>query len=214
MFICSGTAMVFLIMFELALVPGAVALVLVPVGCGRTIRGSVELRMDAIDVGALKTRQGVLRATGAAIAGGLACGISSMAKASDEIGSNRTYFQRFPTLFAPLYGAATKKTILRKMAENVWALEQNLSLGPLETPLRCVVVRLKDGTLWVHNPLAPTQEFFALVESCAGDFRGPISVAHVVVSTYALEHKIFAKGKRTSSSASRSPCMHTRLKRH
>lgn len=194
---------------ELALVPSAVALVLVQVGCGRTICGSAAaLRMDAINVGALKTRRGVLRATGAAIAGGLACGISSMAKASDEIGSNRTYFQRFPTLFAPLYGAGTKKTILRKMAENVWALEQSLSLGPLETPLRCVVVRLKDGTLWVHNPLAPTQEFFALVESCAGDFRGPLSVAHVVVSTYALEHKIFAKGKRTSSSASRSACTH------
>ncbi len=127
----SGRRLVaFFIMFGLALVPSALALVAVPVGCGPTMRGSAALRMDAIDVGALKTRRGVLRATGAAIAGGLACGISSMAKASNEIGSNRTYFQRFPTLFAPL-GAGTKKTILRKMAENVWALEQTLSLGPL-----------------------------------------------------------------------------------
>jgi hypothetical protein len=52
---------------ELALVPSAVALVLVQVGCGRTICGSAAaLRMDAINVGALKTRRGVLRATGAA----------------------------------------------------------------------------------------------------------------------------------------------------
>lgn len=72
----------------------------------------------------------------------------------------------------------------------MWALEQSLELGPLESPLRCVVIRLNDGSLWVHAPLAPTEEFFELVESCAD---GPDSIAHVVVPTYALEHKIFAK---------------------
>jgi hypothetical protein len=103
--------------------------------------------------------------------------------------TKRSYFQRFPTLFAPLYGDATRETIKRQVGENIWALEQNLELGPLETPLRCVVIRLNDddGTLWVHAPLAPTEEFFQLVESCGG------KVGHVVVPTYALEHKIFVK---------------------
>lgn len=101
---------------------------------------------------------------------------------------SRSYFQRFPSLFGPIYGGASgRKTIKRRIAPNVFVLEQSLVLGPLETPLRCVVVRLDDGSLWVHCPLAPTEEFFRLVESCGE------RVAHVVVPTYALEHKIFAK---------------------
>jgi len=99
----------------------------------------------------------------------------------------RSYFQDVPTLFAPLYGEDSRETRLREIVPGeVYALEQNLALGPLETPLRCVVVKLKDGTCWVHAPVAPTREFFELAESLG-------KVAHVVVPTYALEHKIFAK---------------------
>jgi len=115
---------------------------------------------------------------------------TSFAKASPSIDSTahpRSYFQDVPTLFAPLYGSDERATLLKTVVpEKVFALEQNLALGPLETPLRCVVVKLNDGSLWVHAPLAPTSEFFELVESL-----GPVK--HVVVPTYALEHKIFAK---------------------
>ena len=116
--------------------------------------------------------------------------------------NKQSYFQRFPTLFAPLYGTDSRRTIRRQVSENVWMLEQNLELGPLETPLRCVVIRLQEtGELWVHAPLAPTQEFFELVESCCDESSGSSSsssssssrVAHVVVPTYALEHKVFVK---------------------
>jgi len=123
--------------------------------------------------------------------------ISTSASATEEsfaadaaATTTTTYFQQFPTLFDPLYGSSSRKTILKSVDTNIWALEQNLSLGPLETPIRCVVIKLKDGTLWVHAPLAPTIEFFELVESLADDGKG---VSHVVIPTYALEHKIFAK---------------------
>lgn len=65
-----------------------------------------------------------------------------------------------------------------------------------------MVVRLQDGSLWVHAPLAPSREFFELVESCAEECGAPSSgpsgagssaVRHIVVPTYALEHKVFAK---------------------
>jgi len=115
----------------------------------------------------------------------------------------QTFTQRFPTLFKPFLGEGTKKTIKTTLIEDrCWALEQTIELGPLETPLRCVVVRLSSGDLWVHNPLAPTEEFFQLVESCAenGDGYEPSSstsssarVSSIVVPTYALEHKIFAR---------------------
>jgi len=99
----------------------------------------------------------------------------------------RSYHQNVPTLFAPLFGDDSRETILTCVVPDVlWFLTQNLALGPLETPIRCVVVKLEDGGLWVHAPLAPTSEFFSLIESL-GD------VQHVVVPTYALEHKIFAK---------------------
>ena len=112
------------------------------------------------------------------------------------------FTQRFPSLFQPFLGEGTKKTIKTTIVEGrCWALEQTIELGPLETSLRCVVVRLSSGDLWVHNPLAPTDEFFRLVESCsADDGASPPSsasassrVSSIVVPTYALEHKIFAR---------------------
>lgn len=129
-------------------------------------------------------RRDFLRAATAVLGSSLTA--NSVANAA-ELESQRKYFQRFPTLFAPLYGEATRKTVKYPIGENIWALEQNLELGPLETPLRCVVIRLNNGSLWVHAPLAPTEEFFQLVESCGE------TVSHVVVPTYALEHKVFVK---------------------
>jgi hypothetical protein len=69
-----------------------------------------------------------------------------------------------------------------------------------------VVIRLEndgneDGGLWVHAPLAPTLEFFELVESCGADGSSGSSsssssssvVKYVVAPSYALEHKVFVK---------------------
>ena len=155
-------------------------------------RGASTTEADAGDSAKLSrppSRRAVLAAavsaplastTRAALANGASTGRSTPV-------DPRSYFQDVPTLFAPLYGEDSRETLLREIVPGeVYALEQNLALGPLETPLRCVAIKLKDGTCWVHAPLAPTREFFELAESV-----GP--VAHVVVPTYALEHKIFAK---------------------
>ena len=135
------------------------------------------------------TRRGALRAALGAGALALAATTSpDLAVAAADPANPRSYFQRYPTLFAPFYGDDERVTLLKTVVpDQVWALEQNLAIGPLETPLRCVVIRLEDGSLWIHAPLAPTAEFFALVESIGGPVR------HVVVPTYALEHKIFAR---------------------
>ena len=165
-------------------------------GCGIT-------GMDGVGAGD-NNRRDLLRSMGASIlAAGMGIGTGKGVNAANNVGTitnsnSRSYVQRFPAPFDPILGKASfeRETILRKISDNVWALEQNLSLGVLETPLRCVVVRLKNGGgLWVHAPLAPTEEFFRLVESCAGDGDGGNagSVKHVVVPTYALEHKIFVR---------------------
>jgi len=115
---------------------------------------------------------------------------------ADTITTNsaaREFKQTFPTLFRPFIGQGTKVTVKRELVpDKLWALEQNIELGPLETTIRCVVARLDDGSLWVHAPLAPTREFFEMVESCASA-SSPSAVKYVVVPTYALEHKIFTK---------------------
>ena len=113
------------------------------------------------------------------------------ANAADD-DARRLFEQRFPVLFKPFIGRGTRATVKRTIVPGqMWAFEQNIELGPLETTIRCVTCKLSDGSLWVHAPLAPTEEFFEFVESC-GDGTSAC-VRYVVVPTYALEHKIFAK---------------------
>ena len=139
----------------------------------------------------LPTRREALIRSAAAVAAAVTQPSSPSLALDDtaDLHHRRTYVQQFPTLFDPLYGQSERETIKRQISDNIWSIEQSLILGPLETPIRCVVVRLSDGTLWVHAPLAPTAEFFELVESCGG---GAV-VSSVVVPTYALEHKVFVK---------------------
>lgn len=140
--------------------------------------------------GPVVSRRGALRgAMGAAAGFAFNNPFSDDVLVAAETGVNpRRYFQRYPTLFAPFYGDDERATIVKEVVPgSVWALEQNLAIGPLETPLRCVVIKLNSGELWVHAPLAPTEEFFTLVESLGAP------VGHIVVPTYALEHKVFAR---------------------
>ena len=187
--------------------------------------GRVRIRTTTELCDVVAGRRDVLAFTAAAITGSASCAKNVNALGLEQQQQQQQkYALKFPTLFAPLYGEAYRKTIKRPLGGSksntttttntgtasitnddkddntiIWALEQNLELGPLQTPVRCTVIRLNDGTLWVHAPLAPTQEFFDLVESCAatssgsgnGDNRN--AVAHVVVPTYALEHKVFVK---------------------
>lgn len=133
------------------------------------------------------SRRGALRgALGATAALGIfmtsPTGSTKLAASAAAAVNPRAYFQRYPTLFAPFYGDDERATIIKEVVPgSVWALEQNLAIGPLETPLRCVVIKLGSGQLWVHAPLAPTEEFFTLIESLGAP------VGHIVVGTYFLE---------------------------
>jgi len=65
---------------------------------------------------------------------------NNIANAVDEtkipINPKQIYNQRFPTLFDPLYGQGIRRTIKQQVGPNIWSLEQNLQLGPLQTPIR------------------------------------------------------------------------------
>lgn len=170
-------------------------------------------RVNALNLGSSTKstrREAILKTVGLVTGAGSSGAYPSLAYDLNEneniINAKRKYIQRFPTLFAPLYGEANEKetTTPQKIGENIWSIEQNLELGPLQVPIRCVVIRLSDGSLWVHNPLAPTEEFFEAVESLLEVHDGEDQnsgnvgksnnkIAYVVVPTYALEHKVFAK---------------------
>ena len=140
----------------------------------------------------VKSRRSTLAMFSAMVPIAMATEAMAATDGANALDAERAFEQTFPTLFRPFLGEGYRETRKREIVPNVlWALEQNIELGPLETVIRCVVIRLRDGTLWVHAPLAPTEEFFKMVESCGEG--GASAVAHVVVPTYALEHKIYTK---------------------
>lgn len=85
----------------------------------------------------------------------------------------------FPPLTPPLTNRATYRY---ELGRDAWALEQLLTFANVSATVRTVVIKLKDGTLWVNGPQWPTGEFCALL-----DELGP--VGHVVLPCVALEHK-------------------------
>lgn len=42
--------------------------------------------------------------------------------------------------------------------QSVWHAQQPLKFGPFSITTRMTVVRLRDGSLWVHSPISPTRE--------------------------------------------------------
>jgi hypothetical protein len=87
--------------------------------------------------------------------------------------------QYFPPLTPPL---ANRATYRYELGRNAWALEQLLTFANVSATVRTIVIKLKDGSLWVNGPQWPTGEFRALI-----DELGP--VGHVVLPCVALEHK-------------------------
>ena len=79
-----------------------------------------------------------------------------------------------------------RKTIPKKVDDNIYTFEQEHGFANVSVNFRMTVVRLNDGGLWVHAPVAPTEECVALVKKLG-------EVKYVVLPTTGLEHKIFMK---------------------
>ena len=47
----------------------------------------------------------------------------------------------------------------------VWHAQQPLKFGPISLTTRMTVVRLRDGSLWVHSPISPTRELVEELQS-------------------------------------------------
>lgn len=47
----------------------------------------------------------------------------------------------------------------------VWHAQHPLKFGPISLTTRMTVVRLRDGSLWIHSPVSPTEEIVAALQS-------------------------------------------------
>ena len=59
----------------------------------------------------------------------------------------------------------------------------------INVPVRQTVIRLREGGLWVHNPVAPTGECLRMMRDLEAE-HGPVK--HIVLGTLSLEHKALA----------------------
>ncbi|KAF7000798.1 hypothetical protein CFC21_016613 [Triticum aestivum] len=119
--------------------------------------------------------------------------LSVSASAADEASSasspssSRFYFNftGFPFPLGPFLNRRTTRT--EAVKGSVWLFEQEQALGfsSVSTNTRMTVVRLRSGGLWVHAPIAPTKECIQLIKELGAP------VEHIVLPTFAYEHKIF-----------------------
>lgn len=107
--------------------------------------------------------------------------------ASRRSSRDRKYFN-FTGYPFPLGPITERQTIRREVVKgSIWLFEQPQSLGfsNVTTNVRMTVIKLASGGLWVHAPVAPTAECIRLVK----DLGAPVE--HIVLPTFAYEHKIF-----------------------
>jgi len=103
-------------------------------------------------------------------------------------GRGRGYLIAPPPLF-PLVPAFSRRTYRYEVDPGrMWFFEQKQGIGlglNVSVNVRMTVIKLKTGGLWVHAPIAPTDECVALLEELGAP------VEHVVLPTTLFEHKIF-----------------------
>lgn len=81
----------------------------------------------------------------------------------------------------PLAAGSRRKTLETTVVPGqVWTHDQLQGIVNVNVPVRSTVVKLKEGGLWVHNPVAPTPEYLGLIQALEAA-HGPVK--HIVLGT-------------------------------
>ena len=88
----------------------------------------------------------------------------------------------------PLAGTSTRRATVQEtiIPDTMWTHDQIQGIVNVNVPVRQTVIRLKDGGLWVHNPVAPTPQLIDMMKELEEKY-GPVK--HIVLGSVALEHK-------------------------
>nr|XP_027187364.1 uncharacterized protein LOC101501957 isoform X1 [Cicer arietinum] len=130
-----------------------------------------------------------------------------VASATTNNASGRFYFN-FTGFPFPLGPFLNRSTIRNEAVKGcIWLFEQEQALGfsSVSTNIRMTVIKLKSGGLWVHAPIAPTDECiqymlqgnFYIKNFVVLNLRLKLikelgaPVEYIVLPTFAYEHKIF-----------------------
>ena len=103
---------------------------------------------------------------------------SAMSAGETRASAGRLFLE---TILPPVPERTTVRTTL---GDGMWGFEQLLTFANVSATVRMTVVRLADGVLWVHAPVAPTGECLAMLAELG-------TVRHIVLPVSALEHKAF-----------------------
>jgi hypothetical protein len=88
----------------------------------------------------------------------------------------------------PLAGTSTRRATVEEtiVPETLWTHDQIQGIVNVNVPVRMTTIRLRDGGLWVHNPVAPTPQLLQMIKRLEEQYG---AVKHVVLGSVALEHK-------------------------
>lgn len=91
---------------------------------------------------------------------------------------------RYPQWLAlPLQPGELRRTSRTDLGGGTWLFEQSLGVLDVLVNVRMTVLRLRDGSLFVHAPIAPTPECLRLLRELDAPVR------YIVLPTSAVEHK-------------------------
>jgi hypothetical protein len=80
-----------------------------------------------------------------------------------------------------------RKTILTEVVkDSVYTLDQVQGIINVNVPVRCTIIKLSEGGLFINNPVAPTPECIEMVRQLEAK-HGPVK--YITLSTLGLEHK-------------------------
>ena len=139
---------------------------------------------------------GVKSAVGGSVGGGASGPAPALPRATPDTrgtgesdgSKGRRYLIAPPPLF-PLVPAFARQTYRYEVDPGrMWFFEQKQGIGlglNVSVNVRMTVIKLKSGGLWIHAPVAPTDECIALLR----ELDAPVE--HIVLPTTLFEHKIF-----------------------
>lgn len=106
------------------------------------------------------------------------------AAGSDAKDDGQTYVNitGFPFPLGPIFA---RRTVRKEVGDGIWTFEQEQSLANIAVNVRMTAIRLECGGLWIHNPVAPTEECVQLVSELG------LPVRYIVLGSVQYEHKIF-----------------------
>mmetsp|Transcript_30783 Transcript_30783/g.51501 ORF Transcript_30783/g.51501 Transcript_30783/m.51501 type:complete len:469 (-) Transcript_30783:117-1523(-) len=80
-----------------------------------------------------------------------------------------------------------RKTLFTEIVKDtVWTLDQVQGIINVNVPVRCTIIKLEEGGLFINNPVAPTKECIEMVKNLESE-HGPVK--YITLSSLALEHK-------------------------